>query len=88
MPAPSWPSITGKAPRGLFSREGVGVYFALGAIQVRRKMHTRRARPTRMACTSVKDLNPNLVGPGRRNLDVLDGEWLGRQPRQRQPIVD
>ncbi len=33
-----------------------------------------------MACASVIDLNSNLVGLWRRNLDVLDGERLVGSP--------
>ena len=33
-----------------------------------------------MADTGVKDLNTDLVGLGRRDLDILDGEVLASLP--------
>lgn len=39
-----------------------------------------REKPTCVADTCVVDLDTDLVGLGRRNLDILDGEGLSGGP--------
>lgn len=67
----------GESTLGVLARESVGIYTASACCLL---LTRRRRNRTCMANTSIVDLNADLVGLGRGDLDILDGKRLSGFP--------
>src|SRR5437667_11591620 len=72
----------GKASLRILARKGVGILVQL--VSVLREAAARSGIPTCVAYTSIVNLNSDLVGLGRCNLNVLDAKLLACLPRNRR----
>lgn len=72
----------GEGALGVFAGEGVGIYEARN-VSVWFSLRNMRERPVGLTCvadTGVVDLDADLVGLGRGDLDILDGQLLTGLP--------